>query len=48
VEKEPFLLELDSWLERTDLTASVRRIIDERRDDLTRALRCQSAAALVP
>jgi aminopeptidase N len=48
VEKEPILLELDSWLERTDLTASVRRIIDERRDDLTRALRCQSAAALVP
>ena len=48
VEKEPLLIELDSWLERTDLTASVRRIIDERRDDLTRALRCQSAAALVP
>ncbi len=48
VEKQPVLLELDSWLERTELTASVRRIIDERRDDLIRALRCQAAAALVP
>jgi aminopeptidase N len=48
VEKEPLLIELDSWLARTELTASVRRIIDERRDDLMRALRCQAAGALVP
>jgi aminopeptidase N len=47
VEKQTVLLELDSWLERTELTASVRRIIDERRDELIRALRCQAAAALV-
>jgi aminopeptidase N len=48
VEKEPVLLELDAWLERTELTASVRRLVEERRDDLIRALRCQAAVALVP
>ena len=47
VDKEPLLLQLDTWLERTELTGSVRRLVEERRDDLIRALRCQAAAALV-
>jgi len=48
VEKQPLLSELDAWLARTKLTASVRRIIEERRDDLARALRCQAGWVLVP
>jgi aminopeptidase N len=47
VDKQPFLDELDAWLDRTELITSVRRIVEERRDDLVRALRCQAAAALV-
>ena len=47
VDKQPFVAKLDRWLAGTDLTGSVRRTIEERRDDLLRALRCQSAAALV-
>jgi aminopeptidase N len=47
VDKRPFLDELDHWLATTELTGSVRRTIEERRDDLLRALRCQAAGALV-
>jgi len=48
VDKQPLLTELDAWLHRTELTASVRRIVEERRDDLVRALRCQAAGSLLP
>jgi aminopeptidase N len=47
VDKQPFVDELDDWLANTELTGSVRRTIEERRDDLLRALRCQAAGALV-
>jgi aminopeptidase N len=33
---------LDPWLASAELSDSVRRIIEERRDDLVRALRCQN------
>ena len=39
-----FLPRLDAWLAGADLAESVRRVIDERRDDAVRAVRCQQAA----
>ena len=38
------LARIDEWMESTDLTDSVRRMVSERRDDVERALRCQEAA----
>jgi aminopeptidase N len=38
-----FLDRLDGWLASTDLADSVRRVVDERRDDSLRDLRCQTA-----
>ena len=38
-----FLDRLDGWLAATPLTDSVRRVLNERRDDAERALRCQLA-----
>ena len=38
-----FLNRLDGWLAETPLTDSVRRVLNERRDDAERALRCQEA-----
>jgi len=40
-EPERLLARVDDWLERTELTESVLRVILERRDDTVRALRCQ-------
>jgi aminopeptidase N len=40
-DKQALLDRLDPWLATADLSDSVRRIIEERRDDLLRALRCQ-------
>ncbi|GAA2099460.1 aminopeptidase N [Microlunatus panaciterrae] len=37
------LQQIDSWLATAQLSDSVRRIVDERRDDAARALRCQAA-----
>ena len=45
VDKQALLDRLDPWLAATDLSDSVRRIIEERRDDILRALRCQSVDA---
>ena len=39
------LARLDDWLATVDLSASVGRIVAERRADAVRALRCQQAAA---
>jgi aminopeptidase N len=44
-DREPFLARLDAWLASVDLSASVRRTVEERRADSLRALRCQQAAA---
>jgi aminopeptidase N len=41
-DKQALLDRLDPWLATTQLSDSVRRIIEERRDDLARALRCES------
>ena len=43
-DREPFLARLDAWLAEADLSASVSRVVRERRDDSLRALRCQQAA----
>jgi len=43
-DREPFLARLDEWLASVDLSAAVRRIVEERRADSLRALRCQQAA----
>ena len=42
VDKQAFLERLDRWLTGASLSDAARRIIDERRDDLVRALRCQA------
>ena len=42
VDKQAFLDRLDPWLADAPLSDAARRIIDERRDDLVRALRCQA------
>ncbi len=41
----PFVERLDAWRAETDLIESVRRAIEEGRDNALRALRCQEAAA---
>jgi aminopeptidase N len=41
-DKQALLDRLDPWLATAELSDSVRRIIEERRDDMLRALRCQS------
>ncbi|MFL6064108.1 MAG: aminopeptidase N [Friedmanniella sp.] len=41
-EQQPFLHRLDTWLAQADIAQSVRRIILERRDEMVRALACQS------
>jgi len=38
-----FVDRLDAWLARTELADSVVRVVNERRDDTVRALRCRSA-----
>lgn len=43
---EDLLARVDAWLEQTELSDSVLRVIGERRDDTVRALRCQRNAAL--
>jgi aminopeptidase N len=40
-----FIQQLDGWLDRTELADSVRRLVDERRHDTLRALRCREASA---
>ena len=45
VDKQALLDRLDPWIATTDLSDSARRIIEERRDDILRALRCQSVDA---
>ena len=42
VDKQAFLDRLDRWLAGAALSDAARRIVDERRDDLVRALRCQA------
>ena len=42
LDKQALLDRLDPWLATADLSDSVRRIVEERRDDMLRALRCQS------
>jgi aminopeptidase N len=42
VDKQAFLDRLDPWLTSAPLSDAARRVIDERRDDLVRALRCQA------
>ena len=42
LDKQAFLNRLDPWLAGAPLSDAARRIIDERRDDLVRALRCQT------
>ncbi|WP_152364335.1 aminopeptidase N [Microlunatus speluncae] len=37
--------QVNDWLDRTELTPSVRRIVSERRDETARALRAQRAAS---
>jgi aminopeptidase N len=44
-DKQALLDRLDPWLGTARLSDSVRRIIEERRDDMRRALRCQRADA---
>jgi aminopeptidase N len=41
---DPFLARLDAWRGEHDLSESVRRVIEEARDDALRALRCQTAS----
>ncbi len=41
----PFLERLDGWLAQTELAESVRRPIEEGRDNAIRALRCQTATS---
>jgi aminopeptidase N len=43
VDKQALLDRIDPWLATAELSSSARRVIEERRDDLLRALRCQSA-----
>ena len=43
-EREPFLARLDAWLADVELSASLRRIVVERRADSLRALKCQQAS----
>ncbi|HSU35394.1 MAG TPA: aminopeptidase N [Propionibacteriaceae bacterium] len=43
VDKQALLDRLDPWLATAELSSSARRVIEERRDDLLRSLRCQSA-----
>jgi len=43
VDKQALLDRLEPWLATAKLSSSVRRVIDERRDDTVRALRCQLA-----
>ena len=45
-DKQGLLDRLDPWLAEAPLSSSVRRVIEERRDDAVRALRCQRADAL--
>ncbi len=40
-----FVSHLDAWLADTELADSVRRVVEERRDDTLRSLRCQSTSA---
>ena len=40
-----FVDRLDDWASTPDLADSVRRVVDERRDDTVRALRCQTLSA---
>ncbi|HLL61685.1 MAG TPA: aminopeptidase N [Propionibacteriaceae bacterium] len=42
LDKQAFLDRLDPWLAAAPLSDAARRIIAERRDDLVRALRCQT------
>ena len=42
VDKQAFVDRLDPWLAAAPLSDAARRIIAERRDDLVRALRCQT------
>ena len=44
---EPFLTRLDEWRAGRELAASVRRPVEEGRDNAIRALRCQQAAGSV-
>ena len=44
-DREAFLARLDEWLAGVELSASLRRIVVERRADSVRALRCQQASA---
>jgi aminopeptidase N len=41
-DKQPVLDRLDRWLDQAGLSDAALRIINERRDDLVRALRCQA------
>jgi aminopeptidase N len=43
LDKQAFLDRLDPWLASASLSDAARRIIAERRDDLVRALRCQTS-----
>ena len=43
VDKQALLDRLDPWLATAELSSSARRVIEERRDDVLRSLRCQSA-----
>ena len=42
MDKQAFLDRLDPWLTGAPLSDAARRVVDERRDDLVRALRCQA------
>ena len=42
LDKSAFLDRLDPWFAAASLSDAARRIIAERRDDLVRALRCQT------
>ena len=42
-DKQALLDRLDPWLAGASLSSSARRVIEERRDDAARALRCQRA-----
>jgi aminopeptidase N len=45
LDKQALLDRLDPWLAEAPLSSSARRVIEERRDDAARALRCQRADA---
>ena len=45
LDKQGLLDRLDPWLAEAPLSSSARRVIEERRDDAVRALRCQRADA---